>query len=138
MSAVEPQMDLKKAMFMNLVVMLSATAMQQLGKVVSPMTQKIELDLQGAQATIEMLVMLQAKTQGNLDDEENRLVDQTLSALQLNYVETAEAAKSAPADSDDDDEAEEEEEAAPATDGDEGDAPAGKDPKDPKFHKSYD
>ncbi len=81
--------ELHKVLFLNLVMMLSATVMQQLGKVVNPITNKTELDLQGAQSSIDMLSMLERKSVGNLDEEEARLLKQTLSAVQMNFVETA-------------------------------------------------
>jgi len=84
--------EMNKVLFVNLVMMFSATAMQQLGKLMNPATKKVELDLAGAQTSIDLLTMLSEKTKGNLDKEEERLLKDTLSALQMNYVETAESA----------------------------------------------
>ena len=83
------QTDMNKMLFLNLVMMLSSSAMQQLGKLVNPVTQKTEVNLEGAQVSIEMLVMLREKTQGNLDDEETKMLNDILTSLQMNYVETA-------------------------------------------------
>jgi len=88
--------EINKAMFMQLIIMLSSSAMQQLGKMINPMTGKTEIQLEGAQATIDMVEMLEAKTKGNLDREEDRLIKNTLTALRMNYVETA-ASAAAPA-----------------------------------------
>ena len=85
--------DEQKALFVNLVMMFSTTTLQQLGKLVNPATGKAEVDLQGAQFGIDMLDMLAARTQGHLDAEEERLLKQTLSTLQMNYFETAASAK---------------------------------------------
>lgn len=74
-------------LFTNLVFSLHAATMQHLGKVKNPFTDKIERDLQGAQASIDMLDMIQAKTEGNLDEEEKRLMAQVLMELRLNYVD---------------------------------------------------
>ena len=82
------EQDFHKALFMNLVMMLASSAMQQMGKIVNPITNKTEINMEGAQLTIDMLIMLQKKTAGNLDDEEKRMIDQTVSSLQLTYVET--------------------------------------------------
>ena len=130
--------DLNKAMFMNLVMMFGATAMQQLGKLVNPITQKTEVSLEGAQSSIDMLTMLDAKTKGNLDREEDRLLKQTISTLQMNYVETAQSAGAAP----NEDTAKQEEDAgasaeAAQTPGDEK-KDSGGDRKEPKFRKKYD
>jgi len=63
--------------------------MQQMGKLVDPATGKAEPNLDMAQQTIDLLTMLEAKTKGNLDKDEERLLKETLSSLQLTYVETA-------------------------------------------------
>lgn len=129
-----------KVYFVNLIIMLGATAMQQLGKTVNPITNKVELELQGAQATIDLLTALQAKTKGNLDDEEKRLLEQTLSALQMNYVETA---QKVPEETKKEDKKESgtDAESKPDTEPSSQDSGKGKgdslDKKDPKYHKSY-
>jgi len=133
--------ELHKILFSNLVMMLSSSAMQQLGKIVNPMTGKSEVSLEGAQVTIDMLEMLSTKTQGNLDDEEARLLADILSSLQMNYVETA---KSAPQQAPPDTPAEPREAASPeqqATADPTPDEPQTdakpKEGHDPKYHKSY-
>ena len=113
--------DMHKAMFMQLVIMLSSSAMQHLGKIINPMTGKTELNLEAAQATIDMVEMIEAKTKGNLDRDEERLLKNTLTTLRMNYVETA---STAPAKA----------ETPAAT---QETPPAGEPPKDPKFHKTY-
>ena len=75
-------------MFQGLVISLAAATMQHLGKTMSPVTNKIEKNLEAAQATIDMLDMLAAKTKGNLDDKESKLLKGVLAELKLNYVET--------------------------------------------------
>ncbi len=52
------------------------------------MTNKIEKNLPAAQSTIDMLDMLSAKTQGNLAENEAKLLKSILAELKLNYVET--------------------------------------------------
>jgi len=132
--------DMHKALFVNLVMMFSASAMQQLGKLKNPVTNKVEADLDSAQMTIDILEMLQSKTRGNLDKDEARMLSETLSMLQMNYVETAatapqpssaDAAPGKPADTTT--------ESAPAQPTDEDATRPGddKEDKDRKFHKSY-
>ena len=84
--------ELYKALFVNLVVSLASSAMQHMGKIVNPATGKAEIDLEAAQSTIDMMDMLEVKTRGNRDDEEERLLRNAISSLQLNFVETAQAA----------------------------------------------
>jgi hypothetical protein len=78
-----------ESLFLSMVFMLSTSAMQQLGQIPDPITQKIKVDLDGAQFTIDMLNMLKRKTAGNLTREEEQMLNQTLSALQLAYVEVS-------------------------------------------------
>ena len=75
-------------LFQGLVISLAAATMQHLGKTLNPATNKIEKNLQAAQATIDMLDMLAAKTQGNLDAAEAKLLKHILAELKMNYVET--------------------------------------------------
>ena len=72
---------------------LSHSGMMQLGKVMNPMTQKIEKDLIGAQATIDLLTALREKTKGNLNKAEEDILINSISTLQLNYVEELEDKK---------------------------------------------
>ena len=81
--------EMNTVLFSNLVIMLSSTAMQQLGKLVNPMTSKTEVNLEGAQVTIDIIEMLKDKTKGNLTKEEERLMKDILASLQMNYVETS-------------------------------------------------
>ncbi len=73
--------------FVNLVSALTASAMQQLGKLVNPLTGKTEINLAGAKSSIDLLDMLRVKTKGNLNQDEARLLDATIANLQLNYVD---------------------------------------------------
>ena len=75
-------------LFQGLVISLAAATMQHLGKTLNPVTHKIEKNLPAAQSTIDMLDMLEAKTTGNLSDNEAKLLKSILAELKLNYVET--------------------------------------------------
>jgi len=79
--------------FVNLVISLEASAMQSLGKIISPVTGKSERNLMLAQATIDMLNMLEQKTAGNLTNDENNLLKKVLYQLRINYVDEKEAEK---------------------------------------------
>ena len=126
--------EMHKALFTNLVMMLGSSAMQQLGKLVNPMTNKTEVSLEGAQVTIDMIEMLKVRTKGNLDKDEDTLITDLLSSLQMNYVETA---KSAPAEDKGGEKKPEEGGKADAADEEDSGNDDGKEKKDPKFHKSY-
>ena len=86
----ESKPDINKVLFMHLVSMLAMSAIQQMGKLVDPATGKAETNLEAAQATIDMLDMLEARTRGNLDADETKLIKDTLMSLKMNYVETKE------------------------------------------------
>jgi len=73
-------------LFMSLILNFQVSAMIGMGKIVNPITQKAERSLNEAKVAIDMLNMLANKTKGNLTDEENRMLQQTLTDLRLNYV----------------------------------------------------
>ncbi len=73
--------------FIQFISMLSNSAMQQLGKIMNPITGKTERNLEAAKATIDLISMLKEKTKGNLSDQESRAIADALSNLQLNYVD---------------------------------------------------
>ncbi|MBU0758698.1 MAG: DUF1844 domain-containing protein [Nanoarchaeota archaeon] len=77
------------AHFMQLVFGLQSSAWMLLGKVMNPMTGKVEKNIEHAQATIDTLLMLKAKTKGNLSSEEENMLNSAISQLQLNYIEEA-------------------------------------------------
>ena len=81
------QSDKDQAFFMNLVLMFQAAAMQHLGKLKNPVTDKVERDLEQAQFAIDTLDMLANKMKGNLKAEEERLLSSVLQELKLNYVD---------------------------------------------------
>ncbi len=74
-------------LFFQLVVSLQGGAMHQMGKIASPLTGKVERDLDMAKSSIDLLGMLKNKTEGNLTDEEKKLLDHILYELRMNYVD---------------------------------------------------
>lgn len=82
-------------MYYQLVLSMQASAMQHMGKVVSPATGKIERNLEAARYSIDMLEMLQVKMKGNLTDDESKLLEHTLYQLRLNYVDEAKKGEAA-------------------------------------------
>ncbi len=86
-------------MFIQVVAMFQTAALQQMGKLKNPMTEKIEKDLQQAQLSIDILDMIKERTKGNLSPDEERFLNGVLQDLKLNYVdETAKDAYQSKAD----------------------------------------
>jgi hypothetical protein len=81
------QQHTDQALFSALLFSLHAAGMQQLGKIMNPMSGQVERDLEQAQATIEMLEMIKRKTTGNLSEAENKLLGRLLYEMQMNYVD---------------------------------------------------
>jgi len=84
--AEEPKLNM---LFMSIVLSLSQAAMQHMGKITNPLTGKIDRNLEQAKVTVDMLEMLKEKTTGNLVKDEEKLINETLATLQLNYVDEA-------------------------------------------------
>lgn len=82
-------MDKNDQLFASLLYLFHTSGMQGLGKLMNPVTQKTEKNLEHAKESIEMLEMLKQKTQDNLSADLSRLLDQFLSDLRLNYVDEA-------------------------------------------------
>lgn len=73
--------------FETLVSYLSTTAMFQLGVLPGPSGERIPPDMVNARRTIDLLEVLQDKTQGNLTAAESRFLEEVLYELRLSYVE---------------------------------------------------
>jgi len=73
--------------FETLVSYLSTTTMFQLGLLAGPGGERIPPDMANAQRTIDLLQVLQDKTQGNLTPNESRLLDDVLYELRMTFVE---------------------------------------------------
>ena len=80
-------MEKKDQLFIQLLYILHASAMQALGKVKSPVTGKIEKNMEQAKQSIEMIEMLKEKTNGNLSPELIKAMDTFLTEIRLNFVE---------------------------------------------------
>jgi hypothetical protein len=76
----------QKALFITLIQQYQMQAWVSLGKLKNPVTDKFEKNLDLARLSIEMLEMLKAKTTGNLEQDEAKLMAQTISDLKLSYV----------------------------------------------------
>lgn len=76
-----------KPNFLMLIQMYNFEGMIALGKVPNPATNQMSKSLEHAKYVIDVLEVLKDKTRGNLDSEESRFLDQTISSLKLNYVD---------------------------------------------------
>jgi hypothetical protein len=83
----ESKTDINSLLFTQLVMSFQAAAWQFLGKIAGPIDGKIERKLDLAKNYIDLLGMIEVKTQGNLSEDEQKFLQQTLSQLRLNYVE---------------------------------------------------
>ena len=73
--------------FVQLIFSLKTSAIMQLGKVANPLTGKIERNLNEAKYTIDMLNMIKEKTKGNLTSDEQKIIDDAVFEMQMNYVD---------------------------------------------------
>ena len=80
-------------LFMMLVQQHQQIAMMGMGKIKNPATDKIERDMSSAKYAIDTLNMLKSYTQSNLSRELQDYLNQTISTLQLNYVDEIEKDK---------------------------------------------
>jgi hypothetical protein len=80
---------LPKGNFAALVSMLTTQAFFALGLLQLKDEEKREPDLELAKYNIDMLETLEEKTKGNLNEEEKKVLENTLNQLRMSYVEVA-------------------------------------------------
>ena len=73
--------------FSTFVISLSTQALMHLGEIGNPISGKVETDVPVAKQMIDILAMLKDKTRGNLDPNEDRLMQDILFDLRMKYVE---------------------------------------------------
>jgi hypothetical protein len=79
--------------FIEFVMMQAQNAALFLGQIPNPQSGKGEVNLDVAKMFIDQLEMIQEKTRGNLSNEEATVLKNTISNLQMAYVEVAEQVK---------------------------------------------
>jgi uncharacterized protein DUF1844 len=82
--ASEPEIN-----FATFLVGLSTEALAALGEMPNPATGQRTRDLGAAQQLIDIIAMLQEKTRGNLERDEESLIEAILFDLRMKYVELA-------------------------------------------------
>jgi hypothetical protein len=75
--------------FTTFMVGLSTQALAALGEISDPVSGARSKDLQAAQQLIDIIGMLREKTRGNLDPDEDGLIEAILFDLRMKYVELA-------------------------------------------------
>jgi hypothetical protein len=75
--------------FSSFVVGLSTQALVHLGELPDPHTNQAATDLAAAQQLIDIIAMLENKTRGNLDRDEQAMLQSILVELRMKYVERA-------------------------------------------------
>jgi hypothetical protein len=85
------------ALFLQLVLGLQQSAMMSLGKLMNPITRKIDRNLDAARDAIDTLAALESRTEGRLEPDEARVLRQVLSELRMNYVDEIKKSAAPPA-----------------------------------------
>ncbi len=76
-----------KPTFLTIVQMFQLEGMVALGKMLNPANNQITKNLEHAKYVVDILDLLQEKTKGNLQPDEETFLTNALSTLKLNYVE---------------------------------------------------
>ncbi len=77
--------------FATFVVSLGESAWVHLGLVPNPMTGEKKVERAAAKQTIDILGILEDKTKGNLNEEEEKLLSSLLYTLRMHYVQSGNA-----------------------------------------------
>ena len=86
--------------FMMLCGSLGAQVHMALGLIADPVEKKPRVEMEAARQGIEMLDVLEAKTKGNLEERERKLLGDILTQLRLLYVEVHKRERAETADAD--------------------------------------
>ena len=81
---------LPPADFKGLIGLLASQAIMGLGAMPDPSGRGVVVDLDGARFAIDLLAVIQDKTKGNLDDEEDKELETLIVELRSRYVQVAE------------------------------------------------
>ncbi len=81
--------------FGSLMLPFYTQAMVKLGQIPNPVTRKKdEINIELAKRLIDLLGLLKDKTEGNLDEQEQKVLNDALSQLKKVYLETLDQIKS--------------------------------------------
>ncbi len=82
----DPNAAHEQTMFTEFLMGIASSAFIYLGLVEHPATGRRQIDLPAAKESIDMLVMLREKTQGNLTRGEEKFFDDLLADLKMQFV----------------------------------------------------
>jgi hypothetical protein len=89
--------EIVSALFANMVVQNTNMALIFLGHAPHPQTGQKQIDLDNARYFIDQLEMIEVKTKGNLDKQEEGLLKQSLTSLRMAFVEAVQKEGAQPA-----------------------------------------
>ena len=75
--------------FSGFILSLNASALIHLGEIPDPQSMERGVNLPAAKHTIDILEILSEKTKGNLSNEEQKLIDDTVYNLRMKYVKSS-------------------------------------------------
>jgi hypothetical protein len=81
------------ASFLNFLMSIASNAASALGMMEHPVTHQRDVDLELGKHWIDVLGMLQKKTQGNLSTQEKQMLESLLGDLRMQYVSLSNAPK---------------------------------------------
>ena len=129
--------EMMSALFANLVMQQANLALMMLGKLPHPDPGKNTRDIDGARLFIDQLEMLEVKTRGNLDNQEAKLLKQSLTTLRMAFVEAVDGEAGQPESAPGSAPAAEQGPARSADSPDKSAAPSAEDESRKKFSKKY-
>jgi hypothetical protein len=80
-------MEKLEASFSVLTMSIASSAAMALGLAPNPQTGEVSKDKNMARFNIDLLVMLQEKTKGNLNKDETQFLDSVINDLQIKYIQ---------------------------------------------------
>jgi hypothetical protein len=83
----DEKLSQNELLFVQVVSMFQVAALQHMGKLPNPVTNKIERDLDQAKISVDILGMLKEKTKGNLSENESEFLGKAVFESQMNYLE---------------------------------------------------
>jgi len=86
-SAAAPEGAADEINFSSFIVSLATQALMQLGQVKPPPGVDLPVDMMAARQTIDIISMLYEKTKGNLDKEEEHLIEEIVNSLRFQFIQ---------------------------------------------------
>jgi len=81
----------KSMVFFDLLVLLRELVRSQLGIVTNPQTGETHRDIDSARRLVDMIIVLKEKTNGNISEQEDRVLTNLISELQIACVKAESA-----------------------------------------------